>query len=100
MPTLDDYMARYDHEHTTVGNKVLHGLGIPFIFAGTILLILTWWRLGLGLFVFGWAMLFLGHRFEGNKPAFFQGPVYFLICSAAAAAPKFRDRTRLRREIH
>jgi uncharacterized membrane protein YGL010W len=79
MPTLDDYMAHYDHEHTTIGNKVLHGLGIPFIFAGTILLILTWWRLGLGLFVVGWAMLFLGHRLEGNKPAFFQGPVYFLV---------------------
>jgi len=79
MPTLDDYMARYDHEHTTVGNKVLHGLGIPFIFAGAILLILTWWRLGLGLIVVGWAMLFLGHRLEGNKPAFYQGPVYFLV---------------------
>ncbi len=79
MPTLADYMVHYDHEHTTVWNKVLHGVGIPIIFAGTILLILTIWRLGLALFVGGWAMLFLGHRIEGNKPAFFQGPVYFLV---------------------
>jgi len=79
VPTLAEYMAHYDHEHTTLGNKVLHGLGIPLIFAGVILLILTYWRLGLGLFIAGWAMLFLGHRIEGNHPAFFQGPVYFLL---------------------
>ncbi len=24
-------------------------------------------------------MLFLGHRIEGNKPAFFQEPIYFLV---------------------
>ncbi len=79
MPTLGDYMARYDHEHTAVGNKVLHALGIPIIFAGILLLILTHWRTGLTFFVTGWVMLFLGHRIEGNKPAFFQGPIYFLV---------------------
>ncbi len=79
MPTLQEYMAGYDHEHTSPWNKLLHGLGIPIIFAGTILLILTYWRLGLGMFVGGWALLFLGHRIEGNKPAFFQGPIYFLV---------------------
>lgn len=72
-------MSQYDHEHTSVWNKVLHGIGIPIIFAGIILLLLTWWRMGLALFVAGWGMLFLGHRIEGNKPAFFQGPIYFLV---------------------
>jgi hypothetical protein len=24
-------------------------------------------------------LLFLGHKIEGNNPAFFQGPVYFLV---------------------
>ena len=24
-------------------------------------------------------LLFLGHRIEGNKPAFFQGPIYLLV---------------------
>ena len=79
MPTLGDYMAQYNHEHTRVWNKVLHGVGIPVIFAGIILLLLTHWRAGLASFVGGWAMLFLGHRIEGNKPAFFQGPIYFLV---------------------
>jgi uncharacterized membrane protein YGL010W len=79
VPTLDEYMARYDHEHTRRWNKVLHGVGIPIILAGIILLLLAHWGVGLALFVAGWAMLFLGHRIEGNHPAFFQGPVYFLV---------------------
>ena len=37
------------------------------------------WRWGLVAFVGGWAMLFLGHKIEGNNPAFFQGPIYFLV---------------------
>jgi uncharacterized membrane protein YGL010W len=66
-------MTQYDHEHTNALNKVLHGIGIPIILAGIVFLILTFWRIGLALFVGGWALLFLGHRIEGNKPAFFQG---------------------------
>jgi uncharacterized membrane protein YGL010W len=37
------------------------------------------WRAGIALFVGGWILLFLGHRIEGNRPAFFQGPIYFLV---------------------
>ena len=79
MPTLDRYMAQYDHEHTNPWNKLLHGIGIPIVLAGVILLVLLRWRLGLSLFVGGWILLFLGHRIEGNKPAFFQGLIYFLV---------------------
>jgi hypothetical protein len=79
MATLQEYMAQYGHEHTNRWNKILHAVGIPIVFAGIILLILTWWRLGLALFVLGWVLLFTGHRIEGNKPAFFQGPIYFLL---------------------
>jgi len=79
MASLDKYMAQYDHEHTNALNKVLHGIGIPMILAGIVLLILTFWRIGLALFVVGWAALFLGHRIECNKPAFFQGAIYFLV---------------------
>lgn len=78
MPTLNDYMARYDQEHTTWPNKLLHAVGIPMIFAAVLVAILSFWRLGLALFILGWAMLFLGHSLEGNKPAFFRGPIYFL----------------------
>jgi len=72
-------MAQYDHEHTNAWNKILHGIGIPVIIAGIVLAIVTFWRTGLALFVGGWILLFAGHRIEGNKPAFFQGVIYFLV---------------------
>ncbi|HKW88279.1 MAG TPA: DUF962 domain-containing protein [Candidatus Acidoferrales bacterium] len=79
MASLSEYMARYDHEHTNHWNKACHGIGIPLVIAGIVLLILLRWRLGLSLFVLGWIFLFGGHRIEGNKPAFFQGVIYFLV---------------------
>jgi uncharacterized membrane protein YGL010W len=79
MPGLASYMAQYDHEHSSGWNKLLHGIGIPMIFAGIILLFLTRWTWGGGFFIGGWVFLCLGHRIEGNHPAFFQGPVYLLV---------------------
>jgi uncharacterized membrane protein YGL010W len=79
MPSLAHYMTQYDHEHTSAWNKLLHGAGIPMIFAGIIILILTKWIWGSGFFLGGWVLLFLGHRIEGNRPAFFQGAVYLLV---------------------
>jgi uncharacterized membrane protein YGL010W len=79
MRDLEKYMAQYDQEHTNAWNKVLHGVGIPIILAGIILAIFTFWRVGLALFVGGWILLLTGHRIEGNKPAFFQGVIYFLV---------------------
>lgn len=79
MTTFAEYMEQYDREHANPWNKVLHGIGIPLITCGIALLCLAFWRTGAALFVGGWALLFLGHRLEGNKPAFFQGPIYFLV---------------------
>jgi hypothetical protein len=79
MPGLASYMEQYDHEHSSVWNKVLHGIGIPMIFAGLLLLILTKWIWGGLFFLGGCVFLFLGHRIEGNHPAFFQGPIYLLV---------------------
>ena len=79
MPRLAHYMAQYDHEHDSPWNKLLHGIGIPLIFAGIILLVLLKWRWGISCFVGGWVLLFIGHRVEGNSPAFFQGPIYLLV---------------------
>ena len=79
MPSLERYMGQYDHEHHNSWNKILHAIGIPAILAGLVLLAFLHWRLGVTLFIGGWFLLFLGHRIEGNKPAFFQGPIYFLV---------------------
>jgi len=62
MPGLASYMAQYDHEHSSAWNKFLHGVGIPMIFAGIVLLILTKWIWGASLFFFFFIFLFLGHR--------------------------------------
>lgn len=72
-------MAQYDQEHTSIWNKLLHGIGIPMIFVGLIFLVLMKWIWGAGFFIGGWVLLFLGHRIEGNRPAFFQGAVYLLV---------------------
>jgi len=79
MPGLDNYMAQYDHEHTNPWNKAMHAIGIPIILAGIILATFTFWRTAAAFFIAGWILLFAGHRIEGNKPAFFQGVVYFLV---------------------
>jgi uncharacterized membrane protein YGL010W len=79
VPTFSQYMRQYDHEHTNAWNKVFHAVGIPTIIAGIVVATLTHWKIGLALFVGGWILLFAGHRIEGNKPAFFQGLIYFLV---------------------
>ncbi len=79
MPGLAHYMAQYDHEHKSIWNKMLHGIGIPLIFVGLVSVALMHWRWGLASFVGGWVLLLVGHRIEGNNPAFFQGPVYLLV---------------------
>jgi len=79
MPAFHHYMGQYDHEHHNLWNKILHAIGIPVILSGLVFLAILHWQLGLILFVGGWVLLFLGHRIEGNKPAFFQGPIYFLV---------------------
>ena len=44
--SLAHYMAQYDHEHSSGWNKLLHGIGIPMIFAGLILFLFTKWIWG------------------------------------------------------
>ena len=79
MPSLAHYMAQYDHEHSSGWNKLLHGVGIPMIFLGIALLIWMKWIWGASFFVGGWVFLLVGHKIEGNHPAFFQGPIYLLV---------------------
>jgi len=37
------------------------------------------WQMGVGLFVLGWAIQFIGHYFEGRKPAFVDDVVGLLV---------------------
>jgi hypothetical protein len=97
LPGLAHYMSQYDHEHSAMWNRVLHGFGIPLIFAGLILLVLLHWMAGAACFVSGWMLLLLGHRIEGNHPAFFQGPIYLLVGPVWVATELWRFLTGTQR---
>ena len=75
---LHEYLARYAEEHTKTGTKLTHVVGIPMILVSLGVVFIDW-RLGAGLFVLGWILQFIGHRIEGNRPAFFGDPLYLLV---------------------
>lgn len=62
----------------------------------------VWLGWGIGLFVLGWAIQFLGHYYEGKKPAFVDDLVGLLVGPlflVAEAAFHFNMRTDVRDEI-
>jgi uncharacterized membrane protein YGL010W len=73
-PFLEVYREKHQHPM----NKMLHTLGIPMIVVSLVVVFFDW-KWGLGLFVFGWILQFIGHAFEGNQPAFFKNPIYLLV---------------------
>jgi uncharacterized membrane protein YGL010W len=84
--SLRDYIAMYQREHTTLGNKLTHMVGIPMIVASIPTTFVNPLAAG-GLFVGGWALQFLGHyAFEKNEPAFYGDPYYLLVGPAWVAA--------------
>lgn len=47
---------------------------------------IAWLSFGIGLFIFGWVLQFIGHHYEGKKPAFvddlsglLQGPLFLVV---------------------
>jgi len=92
--TLREYIAIYQQEHTTFGNKLTHMVGIPMIVA-SIPTTLVNPLLGGGLFTAGWALQFVGHYvFEKNKPAFY-GDAYYLLVGPAWVAAEWLELLRL-----
>ena len=74
----ESLVNNYKSKHQHPLNKLSHMIGIPLITI-SVPLVFFRWRWALGLFVVGWILQFIGHAIEGNRPAFFQNPVYFLI---------------------
>ena len=66
-----DLMRRYDEQHQDPRNQACHKVGIPLIAAslpvGATLIGLP---LATAMFTTGWTFQFVGHYFEGKKPAF------------------------------
>jgi uncharacterized membrane protein YGL010W len=77
--SLRDYMAQYAKEHTHLGTKLTHMVGIPMILASFPTALVNPPAAG-GLFVGGWALQIVGHSFfEKNKPAFISDPYYLAV---------------------
>jgi uncharacterized membrane protein YGL010W len=62
------------------------GLGLWFGHAVAVLSTTPWLIIGITLFVMGWAIQFLGHHYEGRKPAFIDdisglliGPLFVVV---------------------
>jgi uncharacterized membrane protein YGL010W len=72
-------MAQYAREHTQLGTKLTHMVGIPMILASFPTAVVSPPLAG-GLFVGGWALQYVGHYvFEKNHPAFYGDPYYLLV---------------------
>ena len=72
--------ALYLAEHRHPGNRATHFVGIPII----VLSVPVAWALGSWLLLgiaqaLGWFLQLLGHRLEGNRPAFLRNPASFLM---------------------
>ena len=84
--TLREYMTQYQKEHTKLGTKLTHMVGIPMIVASIPTAVVNPPLAG-GLFVGGWALQFIGHAvFEKQKPSFFSDPYYLLVGPVWVAA--------------
>lgn len=72
------FVEKYKADHTHPMNRLTHSIGIPMIVISLAVVFFNW-KIGVGLFVVGWILQFIGHAFEGNKPSFFSNPIYLLI---------------------
>jgi uncharacterized membrane protein YGL010W len=82
--TSDEWVAQYASGHRHPVNRLCHSFGIPAIVVSLALFVAgifhhSLWKLALGLFLFGWALQFLGHAFEGKEPEFFHDWRFLLV---------------------
>ena len=103
-----DFWARefalYLGEHRHPLNRATHFIGIPLLIVTAVCGLVTLdWRLFVGGQVVGWTFQLLGHRIEGNRPAFLKRPISFAmgplmvlveLASLAGIRPGFAERAR------
>jgi len=76
-------MAYYRSQHTTRGIRATHLVGIPAV-TMAVPLMLGRPRVGVPLFLGGWALQVMGHRvFEKNSPALTKGLLTYQFCGLA-----------------
>lgn len=78
MTKLEKMIDDYERDHQHPMNKATHMVGIPMIIASLPLMFFVP-PVGIGLFVLGWILQFIGHAFEGKPPSFFRDPSFLLV---------------------
>ena len=113
MTTVEESLTRYAAYHRDRRNIATHFAGVPMVVFATLLALQTAWiplgRIEITLalagstFVAGWALQFLGHKYEGMKPAFLGdvtqlaiGPLF--VCAEAYFLLGAREELRRRIE--
>lgn len=70
--------THYDKAHTHPVNRLLHAIAIPLGFSSVV--VVWWhWKIALALVPTAFALAWLGHLIEGNKPAFLSNPAHVLV---------------------
>lgn len=74
--TSEQWIAQYASSHQHPVNRACHTFGIPIIVVSLVLFAISiavhpFWKIALALFLFGWALQFIGHVFERKEPEFF-----------------------------
>jgi hypothetical protein len=89
--------SHYDGAHNHPLNRALHMIAIPVGFSS---LIVVWFHpvIAVLLIPAAFAMAWIGHLIEGNKPAFLTNPVHVLVAPLWMARRVFRFGERLVRE--
>ena len=78
MTRIEKMLADYERDHQHPMNKATHMVGIPMILLSLPLIFFVP-PVGIGLFVLGWILQFIGHAFEGKPPSFFRDPTFLLV---------------------
>jgi hypothetical protein len=81
--------SHYDGAHNHPVNRALHMIAIPVGFSS---LIVVWfhWIIGLLLIPAAFALAWLGHLIEGNKPAFLTNPAHVFVAPVWMAKKIFK----------
>jgi len=82
--TSEQWVAQYSTSHQHPVNRACHTFGIPIIVVSiaiglVALFVHRLWMYALGLFLFGWALQFIGHAFERKWPEFFHDWRFLLV---------------------
>ena len=79
----EEKLAYYRSQHTTVGCRATHLVGIPTV-AAAMAISAVRPRVGLPLFAAGWALQVAGHKlFEHNSPALTKGFLTYQLAGLA-----------------